>query len=178
MNRIIREVFGTTRPKDIWSSILTFDRLVTRPVVHIIYWCGLGLLFIAAMGVLGIAVGNAWSDMTVKGVLLSIPVLVVGWIAVLIGILVWRSCCEFYLAVMSIAEDLRVLRQYQEKLTPGPVQETAPAPVRQPAPPSAPEPRYAAEPAPQPQPQADTPARPGDVLEDPFFSPRFGKRDY
>ncbi len=173
MNRIIREVFGTTRPKDIWSSMLTFDRLVTRPVVHIIYWCGLGLLFIAAMGVLGVAVGNAWSDLTVKGVLLSIPVLVVGWIAVLIGILVWRSCCEFYLAVMSIAEDLRVLRQYQEKLGPVPVPEAAPS-TAQAMPQPAPQPQYVAEP--QPQPESST--RPGDVLEDPFFSPRFGKRDY
>ena len=85
---------------------------------------------------------------------------------------------------MSIAEDLRVLRQYQEKLGPVPVPEPAPAPrpvVLEPAPePVAPEPQYAAEPAHEapPQPQAEPSVRPGDVLEDPFFSPRFGKRDY
>lgn len=168
MNRIIRQVFGTTRPKDIWSSLLTFDRLVTKPVVHIVYWCGLGLLFIAFMAIFGISVGSAIKDGTVMGAMLSIPLLVVGWLGVLIGVLVWRSCCEFYLAVMSIAEDLRFLRQFQEKLgvAPGPVP-TAPQPV-------APEPQAVAETAPEPAPSSD----PHNVLEDPFFNPRFGKRDY
>ena len=179
MNRIIRQVFGTTRPREIFGDILTFDRLVSRPVVHIIYWCGLGLLFIAAMGVLGVAVGNALSDLTLKGVLLSIPMLIVGWLGVLIGILMWRAFCEFYMAVMSIAEDLRYLRQYQERVTPGsaPVSPMA-APV-QPAPQAmTPEPQAAAETQSPPQP-AETPAtEQHNVLEDPFFNPRFGKRDY
>ncbi len=175
MNRIIRQVFGTTRPKEIWGDLLTFDRLVTRPVIHIIYWCGLGLLFIAAMAVLGVAVGNAMSDLTVKGVLLSVPVLIGGWLAVLIGILLWRSFCEFYMAVLSIAEDLRVLRQYQEKLD----QASAAAAPQAPAP-QAPEPRVMSEPqaAAEPVPVPETPAKPHDPVEDPFFSPRFGKRDY
>ena len=174
MNRIIRQVFGTTRPKEIWGDLLTFNRLLSKPIVHIIYWCGLGLLFIAACIVLGVSVGSAIKDGTLMGILLSIPLLIGGWFAVLIGVLLWRGVCEVFLAVLSIAEDLRVLRQYQEKLEPvsAPVQPAQPMPQPQPQP-VAPEPQAAAEPAPAPDPAAQH-----NVLEDPFFSPRFGKRDY
>ena len=98
--------------------------------------------------------------------------LVAGWLAVLIGVLLWRGVCELMLAVFSIAEDLRTLRQYQEKL--GPVPAPAPsAPAPQPQT-FTPEPQAAAEPAPAPQPTVEG----SNVMEDPFFNPRFGKRDY
>ncbi|MEI9903965.1 MAG: DUF4282 domain-containing protein [Asticcacaulis sp.] len=118
MNRIIRQVFGTTRPKEIWGDLLTFERLLSKPVVHIVYWCGLGLLFIAFMAIFGVAVGSAIKDGTVMGALLSIPLLVGGWLGILIGVFLWRGMCELMLAVFSIAEDLRILRQYQEKARP------------------------------------------------------------
>lgn len=173
MSGIIRRVFGTTRPKEIYGDLLTFDRLVAKPIAHIIYWLGLGLLVIAAFGVLGISVGNAIKDPTPTGILLSLPFLIIGWLGILIGVFLWRGFCEFYLAVMSIAEDLRILRQYQEKL------DGSMAPASRPAEPAAP-PVYSqvAEEAPPPAPLPESTERPHDVMEDPFFNPRFGKRDY
>jgi hypothetical protein len=168
MNRIIRQAFGTSRPKDVFFNLLTFDRMVTRPIVHIVYWIGLGLFVIAAMAVAGTAIGEALKE-GVQGALLAVPFLIVGWLMILIGMLLWRGMCEFYMAVLSIAEDLRYLRQFQEKLP----AEAAPAPTPMPA---------AARPAPQTmeaaasvvsQPMA---AEPSDVTETPFFQPRFGKR--
>ena len=174
MKGIIRRVFGTTRPKEIWGDLLTFDRLLTRPIVHIVYWCGLALFFIAAMAVLGISVGNAIKDPTPMGILLSVPLLVGGWLGILAGLLLWRGLCEFLLAVLSIAEDLRVLRQYQERLEPAIAVPSPPRPAPAPAPEAE---RFAAEPAPEAM-QTPPPPPGHDVLEDPFFNPRFGKRDY
>ena len=171
MKSIIRQVFGTTRPRDIWMDLLTFDRMVSRPIVHIIYWCGLGLLIIAACGTLGIAIGSGMKDGSMMGWVLSIPVLIIGWLAILIVVLIWRAFCEFLLAVMSIAEDLRVLRQYQEKLEPPAVAPVAPAP-RPAAEYDAPLPAVGDEVKP-----AAERGTPGDILEDPFFRPRFERRD-
>ncbi|HTN41102.1 MAG TPA: hypothetical protein VLZ84_08125, partial [Asticcacaulis sp.] len=78
MKRIIRQVFGTTRPKEIWGDLLTFERLVTKPIVHIIYWVGLGLFTIAAFGVLGISIGTAIKEGMPWGVLLALPFFIVG----------------------------------------------------------------------------------------------------
>ncbi len=173
MKRIIRQVFGTTRPRDIWGDLLTFDRLVTKPIVHIVYWVGLGLMVIAAFGVLGVAVGSAVKDGTLMGILLSFPLLVVGWLSILVGVLLWRGCCEFFLAVMSIADDLRYLRQHQEKLDPvTPQASTFAAPmtaadVDVPAP--------VAEIAVAEDVSASTEPN---ILEDPFFRPRFEKREF
>ena len=164
MNRIIRQAFGSSRPKDVFLNLLTFDRMVTRPVVHIVYWIGLGLLVVAAMGVAGTAVGEAVKEGWPQGWLLAVPLLIVGWLMILIGVLLWRSMCEFYMAVLSIAEDLRFLRQFQEKLPAGeaPVQAMA-----------APRTVDAAVPASAPAPQPD--AGSSDILDTPFFQPRFGK---
>lgn len=158
MNRIIRQAFGNTRPKDVFLNLLTFDRMVTRPIVHIVYWIGLGLLVIGAFAVAGTAIGEGIKE-GVQGWLLATGFLIVGWLMVLIGVLLWRSMCEFYMAVLSIAEDLRYLRQFQEKL---PV-EPAPATV------------VSAPVAPQTV-EAAAPVSDGDITETPFFQPRFGKR--
>lgn len=177
MNRIIRQVFGTTRPRDIWHDMLTFDRLVTKPVVHIVYWAGLGLFIILAFAVGGVMVGTAIKDGTVWGAMLSFGLTVVGWLAILIGVLAWRSVCEFYLAVMSIADDLRHLRQYQDKLE-------QPSSVVQPA---APQPAPAAvadfaepttfDPAPEAAAEQPAPTSESNILDDPFFRPRFETRE-
>lgn len=181
MNRIIRQVFGTTRPRDIWNDMLTFDRLVTKPVVHIVYWAGLGLFVIFACGWVGIMVGTGMKDGTVWGWALSFGLAVAGLLAILIGVLAWRSICEFYLAVMSIADDLRHLRQYQEKLempAPAPVQPPAPVtqPVAQPTPAAA---SFAEPTVFDPPAAVETPVQAGDgnILDDPFFRPRFETRE-
>ena len=160
MNRIIRQAFGNTRPRDVFFNLLTFDRMVTRPIVHIVYWIGLGLLVIAAFAVAGTAIGEAIKEGP-QGWLLAIGFLIAGWLMILIGVLLWRSMCEFYMAVLSIAEDLRYLRQFQEKL---PVEPTHVQPAV--VPPVAPQTVEVAAPA----------AEAADITETPFFQPRFGKR--
>ncbi len=117
MANLIRQVFGTSRPGDIFRQLFTFERLATRPVVHMIYWLGLGLMAIIAFTVLGIAVGTALKEGLPMGLLLALPLLVSGWLGVGILFLFWRAFCEFFMAVLSIAEDLRYLREAQQNLT-------------------------------------------------------------
>lgn len=144
---LIRNVFGTTRPKDLFNSILTFDRLATRPIVHIIYWLGLALMTLMAFAVAGIAFSTAIREAMPWGILLAIGVLAIGWLSVLIGVLIWRAFCEFFMAVLSIAEDLHAIREYQE--------------------------RYLNETAPQDNSASTQTASPPKIDEDPFFSQRF-----
>ncbi|ESQ76008.1 DUF4282 domain-containing protein [Asticcacaulis sp. AC402] len=175
MKQVIRQVFGSTRPRDIWLDLFTFNRLLSKPIVHIIYWCGLGILLISACAVLGVAIGQAMKDGSVMGWVLALPMLIVGWLSILVCVMLWRAACEFFLAIMSIAEDLSFLRQFQEKLeTPQAV--TAPAS----------QPRAQAEydvPLPETE-AAASPTRAStvesgepNILEDPFFRPRFERRD-
>jgi hypothetical protein len=46
----------------------------------------------------------------VIGLLLAIPVLIGGFIVMGALVLIWRSFCEFYVAIFRISEDLAVLR--------------------------------------------------------------------
>jgi hypothetical protein len=165
MKRTIRQVFGTTRPRDIWLNLFTFDQMLTRPIIHIVYWCGLGLLFIFALGWLGIMVGTGIKDASVMGWLLSFGLTVIGFLGLLIAVLAWRSVCEFYMAVMNIADDLRYLRQFQEKLTPQTFAAQMP-----PAEPAVESETAAAAPEP-------TVKGKDNILEDPFFRPRFERKD-
>jgi hypothetical protein len=169
MKRTIRQVFGTTRPRDIWLNLFTFDQLLTRPIIHIVYWCGLGLLFIGALGWLGIMVGTGIKDASLMGWLLSFGLTVIGFLGFLIAVLAWRSVCELYMAVMNIAEDLRYLRQFQEKLTPAAF---TPA-----AAPTVPHEDAAIAPAPQVAVPEPTVKGKDNILEDPFFRPRFERKD-
>lgn len=114
MANIIRQVFGTSRPEDIFRQLFTFERLATRPIVHLIYWLGLGITALIAFTILGIAVGTALKEGLPMGLLLALPVLVGGWLALAIVFLFWRAFCEFFLAVLSIAEDLHYLRETRE----------------------------------------------------------------
>ena len=54
--------------------------------------------------------GVAIRDPFPLGVLLAIPVVVVGLLVMAALILLWRSFCEFYVAIFKISEDLSVLR--------------------------------------------------------------------
>ena len=93
----------------LWD-LLTFDRLLTGPVVHIIYWCGLGVIVLAGFSIAGAAIGLAIKDGTVMGVLLAFPVFISGLLVLAALTLLWRAFCEFYVAVFRISEDLRALR--------------------------------------------------------------------
>ena len=89
---------------------MTFDRLLTGPVVHLIYWCGLCLILLFGFGAVGASIGLALRGMTLAGALAAIPALVAGLLVIGVLALIWRGACEFYLAVFRIAEDLHALR--------------------------------------------------------------------
>jgi hypothetical protein len=94
----------------IWD-LLTFERLMTGAMVHLVYWAGLAIIGIMAFGVLGATVGVAIREGSIMGVLLAIGILGMGLLGVAVAILLWRSFCEFYVTIFKISEDLSVLRQ-------------------------------------------------------------------
>ena len=102
------------RPKGAGSAVLwdllTFEHLMTNQVIHIIYWAGLALIALGAFGTMGAAVGLVIRDPSVIGLLLAIPVLIGGFLVMGALVLIWRSFCEFYVAIFRISEDLSVLR--------------------------------------------------------------------
>jgi hypothetical protein len=93
----------------LWD-LLTFEKLMTNTVVHLVYWAGLGIIAIVAFGILGATIGVAIREGSLFGILLAIPVLVVGLLGIAAAILLWRSFMEFYVAIFKISEDLRALR--------------------------------------------------------------------
>ena len=92
-------------------DLLTFDRLVTGPVIHLIYWSGLGVVALFAFSVVGAAVGLALKEPGLQSLLLAFPVLIAGLLVAAAMVLLWRAFCEFYVAIFRISEDLRALRQ-------------------------------------------------------------------
>lgn len=97
--------------KAVFWDLLTFDRLLTGPVIHLIYWCGLGVIVLGGFFSVGAAVGYALRDGTVLGALLGLPVLVAGLLVCAALVLLWRGACEFYVAVFRISDDLRAFRE-------------------------------------------------------------------
>ena len=105
-------------PKTLIWDLLTFDRLMTGPIVHLIYWAGLGILALVAFAIVGGAVGLALRDGTLAGLMIALPVLVGGFLVVGAFVLLWRAMCEFYVAVFRISEDLRAIREASIVSTP------------------------------------------------------------
>ena len=97
------------------SSLLTFERMITGPVIHLVYWCGLGVIAIAAFGVVGASVAVAIRERSLETVLLAIPSLIGGLLLVLAGGLLWRAFCEFYVVIFRIGDDLSALRRVTEE---------------------------------------------------------------
>jgi hypothetical protein len=95
-------------------DLLTFDRLLTGPVVHLIYWAGLAILALAGFSVIGASVGVAFREASWLGWLLAVPVLVAGLLGVGAMILIWRSFCELYVILFKVADDLSALRRAAE----------------------------------------------------------------
>ena len=108
MRRSITRPQGTASAL-IWD-LLTFEKLMTNQVIHVIYWAGLALVALGIFGTIGAAVGVAIRDPFPWGLLLAIPVVVGGLLVMGALILLWRSFCEFYVAIFRISEDLSVLR--------------------------------------------------------------------
>lgn len=108
------QAFGRTSPSEVLMDLLTFDRLLTGPVIHLIYWAGLALIVLGGFTVVGGAVGLALTEPGVMSWILAFPTLVVGFLALAVAALLWRSFCELYVAVFQIAADLRALRARME----------------------------------------------------------------
>ena len=101
------------RQSPLWD-FLTFERMMTGPVIHMIYWAGLGMIAIIGFGVVGAGVGLGMRDEGVAGWLLAIGVLVAGLLMVGAFALIWRGTCEFFVAIFRISDDLRALRRSDE----------------------------------------------------------------
>ena len=94
--------------------LLTFDRLITGPVIHLVYWSGLGVIVVGAFSVVGASIGVAWREGSWAALLLALPVLIVGLLVVAAMALIWRAFCEFFVAVIRIGDDLAALRRSSE----------------------------------------------------------------
>lgn len=121
------EGFRKASPGDIFWDLLTFDRLLTGPVIHLIYWAGLALIVLGGFGTIGAAVGVAMREEGMMKVALAIPVVVAGFLMLFAGALLWRSFCEFYVALFRISDDLRAMRAAMERGQAGPVFAPPPA---------------------------------------------------
>jgi hypothetical protein len=100
------------------SSILTFETMITGPVIHLVYWAGLGVILLAAFGVVGASLGvaiRAISEKSWETLLVIIPGLVGGLLIVIAGGLLWRAFCEFYVVIFRIGDDLTALRRVAEQ---------------------------------------------------------------
>ena len=107
-------------------DVLTLERLMTGPLVHLVYWCGLAVIVLGGFGVVGASIGMALREGDFIGWLLAIPVLVAGLLVVCGLGVIWRSFCEFYVVIVRLGEDVHALRRSSEAQAPA-----APAP-RQP----------------------------------------------
>jgi hypothetical protein len=111
----------TSETGEVLRDLLTFERHLTGPVIHLIYWAGLGVIVLVAFGALGAAIGMALKEQEIVGKLLAIPMAVAGVLICFALVLLWRSFCEFYVAVFRIADDLKGLRIAAEREVGGPV---------------------------------------------------------
>lgn len=91
-------------------DLLTFERLMTNQVIHLIYWAGLGVIALVAFGFVGTAVGVALREQLLMGILLAVGVLVGGFLVVSALVLLWRSFCELYVALFRLSDDLHAIR--------------------------------------------------------------------
>jgi hypothetical protein len=89
--------------------------MITGPVIHWVYWLGMGVIVVAAFSVIGASAGIAFKEGTIWAFLLVIPVLVVGLMIVAALGLLWRAMCEFYVVIFRIGDDLAALRAAAEE---------------------------------------------------------------
>ena len=69
---------------------------------------------------------------------LALPFMIAGILSLGAGALVWRSFCEFYVAIFRISDDLRFIRGTIERGQPSPLTTpVAPTPTETEAPPQA-----------------------------------------
>jgi hypothetical protein len=98
------------RRRGLMFDLLSFDRMLTGPVIHLVYWGGLALILLGGFGGVGASVGLALRSFSLSGALVAVPALVAGLLIMAVLALLWRAACEFFVAVFSIAEDLHAMR--------------------------------------------------------------------
>jgi Domain of unknown function (DUF4282) len=97
-------------PKSLFWDLLTFEKLMTNQVIHLVYWSGLGIIALIAFGFIGSAIGVAFREELLMGILLAVSVLIGGILVVTILVLLWRSFCELYVALFRLSDDLHAIR--------------------------------------------------------------------
>jgi len=97
----------------LWD-MLTFERMITGPVIHLVYWSGLGVIAIGAFGVVGASLGIAIRERSLETALGAVAALVAGLLIAVAGAIVWRAFCEFYVVIFRIGDDLSALRHAAE----------------------------------------------------------------
>ena len=103
---------GVSKPPSV-RDLLVLDRLITGPIVNLMYWGGLAIIALVAFSMIGATVGVAIRE-GAMGWLLALPALVLGLLFAVVLAAIWRGFCEFYLVVFRISEDLRALRAQNE----------------------------------------------------------------
>jgi hypothetical protein len=80
-------------PDMIWD-LMSFETLMTRQVIHLIYWSGLGI-----------------REQSPFGFLLGIGILIGGVLVIGVLALLWRAFCELYVALFRLSDDIHALRR-------------------------------------------------------------------
>ncbi|MFM8819764.1 MAG: DUF4282 domain-containing protein [Phenylobacterium sp.] len=97
----------------LWD-LMSFENLMTRQVIHLIYWSGLGVTALIGFGFIGTAVGVAIREQSPFGILLGIGILAGGVLVIGILALLWRAFCELYVALFRLSDDIHALREANE----------------------------------------------------------------
>lgn len=95
-------------------EFLAFDRIIAGEALRLVYWIGLGLISLFTLATVGASVGLIIND-GLRGVLLAIPGLIIGVLVSAALVVIWRAFCELFGAVISISQDLRAMREQQER---------------------------------------------------------------
>ena len=103
------------KPSGSYMDYLSFDRILAGDALKLVYWIGLGLIALFAFASLGASVGIIWNDLSLRGILLGIPALIIGLLIAAALVIIWRLICEFIAVIFRISEDLRALRNSQER---------------------------------------------------------------
>jgi hypothetical protein len=109
----LRATSESHRESLLWE-VLTLERLRTGGLIHLVYWCGLGVVALGGFAVIGGAIGVALREGQLMGWLLAIPTLILGLLVIGIMGVLWRTFCELYVVMIRLGEDIHALRRSAE----------------------------------------------------------------
>lgn len=88
-----------------FSDFLNFNKMVTGSVLKLLYWLGIVIILLFGFGTVTGSINTmSWN----AG--LGLLQLVVAFVGVAFGILLWRVVCEMYLTFLSINDRLGQIR--------------------------------------------------------------------